>query len=100
MKTKKEVKAWFLNQAWFYAFEENLREYYPTDFDDYINDMDSEGTLFIAIKEAFLWDDTKEGLAFWKEVDKKYCFWFNHDFYDEPSQAPLKTWTTHINYVD
>lgn len=96
MKTKEEVKAWFLKQEWFDAFKENLKKCYSKGFDDYINNMDSD----IAIKEAFLWDDTKEGRAFWKEVDKKYCFWFNHDFYDEPSQAPLKTWTIHINYID
>lgn len=65
MKTKEQIIDYINSRPWKNAFYENA-------FKGGIASSYDEFTIY----NSFIWNDTKEGVKFWKEVNKAYTIWF------------------------
>ena len=79
MRKPREIEKWIKNQEWYDMFVANLDndqkmsgEYSEVEIDDFLNGKKYARTIEV----AFMWEDTPEGLSFWKAVNYEFTKWF------------------------
>lgn len=72
-RTQDEISKWLRNQKWYSTFREYAeKENDPGEYSAIIHGARGVDT----ISEAFSWIDTKEGSAYWGDIEYKFLKWY------------------------
>ena len=79
MKTPAEIKEYLEAQEWYSDFVKNILNHNTSE--EVIGNVFAGSYGKETISSAFPWDKSEEGSDFWKNIDKKFSYWFDSDDY-------------------
>lgn len=73
MRTAKEIRQYIKQQRWYNDFKKNIEKYgFPHSANDFLRGYYKENT----ISGGFFWQITSQGVEYWGEIEKKFCYWY------------------------